>query len=74
LFLTAEPFEKLALKTNLPGEPLPQLTWRALSLVPDVVSAGSVLLGGVYWITHRRAAVAAEERKERRAAKKEVKQ
>lgn len=61
LFLSAVPFEKIGLKVNLPNEPLPQLTWRALSAVPDVAGFGSVLLGGVYWITHRRAAVAAEE-------------
>jgi formate dehydrogenase iron-sulfur subunit len=62
LFLSAVPFEQLGLKTKLPHEPLPLLTWRALSLVPDVVSAGAVLLGGVYWITHRREKVAAAER------------
>ena len=62
LFLSAVPFEQLGLKTKLPHEPLPLLTWRALALVPDVVSAGAVLLGGVYWITHRREKVAAAER------------
>lgn len=62
LFLSAVPFEQLGLKTKLPHEPLPLLTLRALSVVPDVVSAGAVLLGGVYWITHRREKVAAAER------------
>jgi len=66
LFLSAVPFEQLGLKTNLPNEPLPLLTWRALSVVPDVVSAGAVLLGGVYWITHRREKVAAAERAEKK--------
>jgi formate dehydrogenase iron-sulfur subunit len=32
-----------------------------LSFVPDIASVGSVLLGGVYWITHRREAVAKAE-------------
>lgn len=68
LFLSAVPFDKLGLKTDLGEEALPVLTWRALAHVPDVVSVGSVLLGGVYWITHRRAAVvAAEGRKEPRS-------
>jgi hypothetical protein len=33
-----------------------------LELVPDVVSTGSVLLGGIWWITNRRAEVARAER------------
>jgi formate dehydrogenase iron-sulfur subunit len=63
LFLSAVPFEQIGVKTGLPKEPLPLLTWRALSLVPDVVSAGGVLLGGIWWITHRREEVAAAERR-----------
>jgi formate dehydrogenase iron-sulfur subunit len=66
LFLSAVPFEQLALKTSLPHEPLPALTWRALSLVPDLVSTGGVLLAGVWWITHRREKVGSEERAEKR--------
>ena len=65
LFLSAVPFEQLGVKVGLPKEPLPLLTWRALSLVPDVVSSAGVLLGGIYWITHRREKVAAAERRER---------
>jgi len=61
LFLSAVPFEQLGLKTNLPGEPIPALTWRVLEHVPDVVSAGSVLLGGIWWITSRRDEVRAAE-------------
>jgi formate dehydrogenase iron-sulfur subunit len=61
LYLSAVPFEQIGLKTNVPMEPLPGLTWRVLELVPDVVSTGSVLLGGVWWITNRRAEVAKKE-------------
>ena len=61
LFLSAVPFEQLELRTRLPQEPLPPLTWRALSLVPDIASAGAVLLGGIWWITHRREEVARVE-------------
>ncbi len=60
-FLSAVPFEQLGMKTGLPGEPLPALTWRVLSTVPDVVTVGSVLLGGIYWITNRREEVARKE-------------
>ncbi|MCC6590016.1 MAG: 4Fe-4S dicluster domain-containing protein [Bryobacterales bacterium] len=63
IMLSAVPFEQMGLPPNLPTEALPAFTWRALSLVPSVVSIGSVLLGGVYWITHRREEVARVERR-----------
>jgi formate dehydrogenase iron-sulfur subunit len=61
LFISAVPFEQIGLNTKLPQEALPALTWRALSVVPNVVTVGGALLGGVYWITHRREEVAAAE-------------
>ena len=63
LFLSAVPFEQIGLRTNVPQEPLPETTWRVLELLPDVVSTGSVLLGGIWWITNRRAEVARKEGK-----------
>ena len=60
-FLSAVPFEKLGMRTDLPQEPLPALTWRVLAHVPDVVTVGSVLLGGIYWISNRREEVAKAE-------------
>jgi formate dehydrogenase iron-sulfur subunit len=69
LMLSAVPFEQFGLPAQLPQQALPALTWRALSAVPNVAAIGSVLLGGVYWITHRREAVRAAEgpyRKEER--------
>jgi formate dehydrogenase iron-sulfur subunit len=61
LMLSAVPFEQMGLPAGLPREALPAFTWRALSLIPSIVSVGSVLLGGVYWITHRREDVARAE-------------
>jgi formate dehydrogenase iron-sulfur subunit len=61
LLLSSVPFETFGYRADLPHEPLPMLTWRALSHVPDVVVLGSVLLGGIWWITHRREEVAAAE-------------
>jgi formate dehydrogenase iron-sulfur subunit len=52
---------ELGLPSKFGNEPLPVLTWRVLSHVPDVATLGSVLLGGVWWITHRREEVAAAE-------------
>ena len=64
LFLSAVPFEALGFPTNVPLEPLPMYTYRALSKIPSVVSAGALLLGGIWWITHRRGEVAEAETKE----------
>ncbi len=64
LLLAAVPFEELGVKVDLPHEPLPLLTWRALSEIPSIVSVFGVLLGGVWWISHRKEEVAAAERAE----------
>lgn len=66
LYLSAVPFDQLGLRTDLPMEALPPLTWKVLSTVPDVAAVGSVMMGGIYWITHRREAVARAEAAERR--------
>jgi formate dehydrogenase iron-sulfur subunit len=64
LYLTSVPFEKLGFKTELTNEPLPELTWSALSKIPSVVTVGGVLLTGIYWITSRREEVARAEGKQ----------
>ena len=61
LYLSAVPFAQIGLRTNVPDEPLPETTWRVLELVPDIVSTGTILLGGIYWITNRREEVAKKE-------------
>lgn len=63
LMLSSVPFEKFGLP-SFGSTPLPQLTGNVLSHVPDVVTVGWALLGGVYWITNRREDVAASEKKE----------
>ena len=55
-------FEQLGFKAGLGNEPLPNLTWAALSKIPKVVGFGCVGLSAIYWITHRRQEVAAAER------------
>jgi formate dehydrogenase iron-sulfur subunit len=54
LMLSSVPFGQLGLRDNLPREPMPMYTWRALSKVPDVVLLGGTLLYGIHWITKRR--------------------
>jgi formate dehydrogenase iron-sulfur subunit len=61
LFLSAVPFEQIGLNTRLPQQAMPALTWRVLELVPDVVTVGTTLLGGIWWITNRREKVARAE-------------
>lgn len=61
LLLSAVPFEPFGYPRDLPYEPMPLFTWRALRHIPDIVTLGTVLLGGVWWITHRRDDVAAAE-------------
>jgi len=71
LFLSPVPFEQLGMRAHLPQQALPILTWRALAHIPDIVLVGSVLLGGVWWITHRRDEVAAAERALKEKEKKQ---
>jgi formate dehydrogenase iron-sulfur subunit len=66
LMMSSVPFGTFGLPANLGTQPLPQLTGRVLEHVPDVVSIGCTLLGGIYWITNRRKYVAAVEAAEKR--------
>jgi len=61
LMLSGVPFERLGLKTNLPRQPLPLLTWQVLSKVPDFVVLAGATLFGIHWITSRREEVRAHE-------------
>lgn len=61
LLLSSVPFEEFGFHTDMNAEPMPLLTYRVLTHVPDLVALGSVLLGGVWWINNRRAEVAAAE-------------
>jgi formate dehydrogenase iron-sulfur subunit len=54
LMLAGVPFGQLGLRENLPSEPLPAFTWKALSKVPDIALFGAAALYGIYWITKRR--------------------
>jgi Fe-S-cluster-containing dehydrogenase component len=61
LYLSAVPFDQIGLRTNVPREALPETTWRVLEMLPNVVSTGAVLLGGIWWISNRRDEVAKAE-------------
>jgi formate dehydrogenase iron-sulfur subunit len=61
LMLAGVPFERLGLKTHLPRQPLPLLTWQMMSRIPDFVLVFATFLLGVHWITRRREEVRLEE-------------
>jgi formate dehydrogenase iron-sulfur subunit len=61
LMLSGIPFDRLGMRTNLPRQPLPMLTWQVLSRVPDFVLLAGALLFGIHWITSRREEVVREE-------------
>jgi formate dehydrogenase iron-sulfur subunit len=56
-------FADYGLPMGLPEDPLPEYTFRVLSKIPDFIPLWGLILGGVYWITHRREEVAAAEGK-----------
>ena len=61
LILAGVPFGDLGYRADLPNGPLPGLTWEVLQHIPDIAMSGGILLGGIYWLTSRREAVAAAE-------------
>jgi len=61
LLLSSVPFEEFGYPSQITQDPLPLFTYRVLSRIPDFVPLGSMVLGGVWWITHRREEVAAAE-------------
>ena len=61
LLLSSMDFNKFGFRTDLTERALPLYTYQVLSRIPDFVPIFGVLLGGVYWITHRREDVAESE-------------
>jgi formate dehydrogenase iron-sulfur subunit len=61
LMLSSVPFESIGMKTDVPKQPLPMLTWQVLSRIPDFVVLFGAFLFGIHWITSRREQVAAHE-------------
>jgi len=70
LLLASVPFAEFGYRTDIPKLPLPMLTYRVLSRIPDLVALGGVLLGGIWWITHRREEVAEAEGNQKEGEKK----
>jgi formate dehydrogenase iron-sulfur subunit len=58
--ISSVPFERLGLPQNLPGEPLPLLTFQVLSKIPPLAGVGAFFLAGLWWLTKRKEEVARE--------------
>jgi len=54
LYISGIPFEELGFRMDLPKRPLPAYTWTNLSKVPWIAGIGVVVLGGLWFICHRR--------------------
>ncbi len=64
LYLSPVPFEELGFRTDLPADPLPELTWNIMTRIPAVAVGMAVAMGGTAFITHRRGAGKAKHRQE----------
>lgn len=53
LYLSSVPFDQFGFRTDLPNEPLPNLTWNAQSKIPYVLVTVAAALSGIAWWTHR---------------------
>ena len=61
LLLSSVPFADFGYPGDLGTDALPLLTYRVLSHIPDIVTLGGLLLGGIWWIRNRSIEVAAAE-------------
>lgn len=64
LYISNIHFDKLGFNTGLSNEPLPHLTWNALSKVPFVVGGLAVALTGLWFIYKRREELQRADKKE----------
>lgn len=64
LILSSVPVEQFGFPTRYGNKPLPPLTADMLEHVPQVVTVGWAVLGGIWWITNRRDIVAEAEKKD----------
>ena len=63
LLLSSAPFEDFGYRLDMPHDPLPARTMAVQSRIPDFVPLWGSMLGGIWWITHRREEVGKAEGK-----------
>jgi hypothetical protein len=65
LLLSSIGFNNFGLRNDLTERALPLYTYQVLSRIPDFIPLFGTMLGGIYWITHRREDVAEAEAQEK---------
>jgi len=65
MLLSSIGFNNFGFRTDLVERALPMYTYQVLSRIPDFIPLFGTMLGGIYWITHRREDVAEAEAKEK---------
>jgi len=73
IYISDVPLDFLAFKPELDDQPLPELTWAALSKVPAIVAGVGGVMTGVWWIIGRRMKLE-EEAAQSAMANKEIHQ
>ncbi len=69
LYLSPVPFAELGFPHSVQDEAYPELTWKVLSKIPNIVSGGGAVLFGVWWIINRR--IRLEEEHSQRKSRQE---
>lgn len=54
MYISPIAFQDLGFKSNLMRQSYPELTWKIIEKVPDVVGIGGILLFGTMWVINRR--------------------
>jgi formate dehydrogenase iron-sulfur subunit len=65
MLLSSIGFNNFGFRNDLTDRALPMYTYQVLSRIPDFIPLFGTMLGGIYWITHRREDVAEAEAKEK---------
>ncbi len=60
IYISDIPLDFLAFKPNVGDDPLPDLTWAALSKVPPIIAGVGAVMTGAWWIIGRRMKLAEE--------------
>jgi formate dehydrogenase iron-sulfur subunit len=54
LIISDVDFDSIGYSTDYSHDPLPDLTWKVLEKIPNIVLTAGLLLGGIWWIINRR--------------------
>jgi len=69
IYISDIPLDFLAFNPEMGDEPLPKLTWAALSKVPPIIGGVGAVMTGAWWIIGRRMKLAEEAARDKRQDK-----